>query len=506
MDRYLLSRIILLTALTGLAACRSSVPVCRTQPTKSDLTFAKLASSWDESIPLGNATVGALIWQKGNNLRFSLDRTDLWDLRPSDSLRGEEFRFAWVKEHIQTANYYPVQRRFDKPYDRNAAPSKIPGAAVEFPLEALGTPEHVRLFLNNALCEITWPNGTRLQTFAHASEPVGWFVFTGLSADVEPQLAVPTYHTEREVGETNPVDGQSLERLGYKQGTVNRAPQLLTYHQPGYGDFAYDVAVRWAKQDRTLYGTWSITSSLTQEQAAQATHEALQRGLAADYRAHTGYWRGYWNQASVSLPDTVLQKQYDNEMYKFASAARENSYPISLQAVWTADNGRLPPWKGDYHHDLNTQLSYWPAYTGNRLSEGLGYLNTLWEQRDAYRTYTRQYFETDGFNVPGVCALNGEPMGGWIQYALSQTAGAWLAQHFYLHWKYSADRIFLQERAYPFLKEVATYMEQQSTIDEHGVRKLAYMSCSCKATPASSVCFPPCPLIGQTSPSRIFAP
>ena len=80
-----------------------------------------------------------------------------------------------------------------------------------------------------------------------------------------------------------------------------------------------------------------------------------------------------------------MQKQYQNEMYKFASTTREHSYPISLQAVWTADNGKLPPWKGDYHHDLNTQLSYWPAYTGNHLTEGMGYLNTLWNQRDTYK-------------------------------------------------------------------------------------------------------------------------
>lgn len=50
------------------------------------------------------------------------------------------------------------------------------------------------------------------------------------------------------------------------------------------------------------------------------------------------------------------------------------------------------PWKGDYHHDLNTQLSYWPTYTGNHLTEGMGYLNTLWNQRDAYKRYTRLLF------------------------------------------------------------------------------------------------------------------
>ena len=100
----------------------------------------------------------------------------------------------------------------------------------------------------------------------------------------------------------------------------------------------------------------------------------------------------YWAASSISVPDTLLQKQYDNEMYKFGSASREDSYPISLQAVWTADDGNLPPWKGDYHHDLNTQLSYWPAYTGNHLSEGLGYLNTLWSQRDNFKSLYPEIF------------------------------------------------------------------------------------------------------------------
>ncbi len=206
------------------------------------------------------------------------------------------------------------------------------------------------------------------------------------------------------------------------------------------------------------------------------TRRALDRGIHADYADHMKYWDNYYAQSSVSLPDTVLQKQYDNEMYKFGSASRPHSSPISLQAVWTADNGLLPPWKGDYHHDLNTQLSYWPAYTGNHLDEGLGYLNTLWNQRDTYKKYTRTYFGTDGMNVPGVCTLDGKPLGGWIQYSMSPTVGAWLGQHFYLHWKYSADSAFLAQRAYPFMKDIATYLEQISAVDDKGVRRLPISS------------------------------
>lgn len=467
---------LLLLLCCGLWSSCNSYDYCPVTPSESDLVFTGLARSWDEAMPLGNATVGALVWQRDSTLRLSLDRTDLWDLRPVDSLSGDNFRFSWVKEHIRQKNYLPVQKKLDWPYDMNPAPSKIPGAAIEFPLEQIGTPTQVRLYLNNALCEADWADGTQMQTFVHATEPIGWFVFRNLKPPIEPSIITPVYNKTKPDGSLDPVSGQDLHRLGYQQGKVVREGNQITYHQKGYGDFSYDVTVCWKQEGETLYGTWSVTSSLSGEQASEKAEAALQRGLKHDYQAHLEYWDKYWAQSSITLPDSVLQKQYQNEMYKFGSTTREHSYPISLQAVWTADNGKLPPWKGDYHHDLNTQLSYWPAYTGNHLTEGMGYLNTLWNQRDAYKRYTRRYFGTEGMNIPGVCTLTGEPMGGWIQYSMSQTVAAWLAQHFYLQWKYSADRTFLKERAYPFIKDVAIYLEQISEVTPEGVRKLEFSS------------------------------
>lgn len=461
-----------LLSLSGLS--NASLPV---EKSGSDLVFDKLAKTWDEGIPLGNAVVGSLIWEKDSNLRFSLDRTDLWDLRQTDSLSGENFRFAWVKEHIRNGNYDAVHRKLDDPYDMIPAPSKIPGAALEFPLKELGQPQSVELFLNNALCEITWENGVELQSFVHANKPVGWFVFKNLPfEEFEPQLVTPVYWSEEEVDLDSPVLGQDLRRLRYSKGEVTKKDNEIVYIQPGFDEYSYKVAVKWDKKGDNLYGVWSITSSLSEDDALDNINLSLEKGIDQEYADHKDFWKNFYSQSSVSLPDSILQKQYDNEMYKFGSSTREHSYPISLQSVWTADNGRLPPWKGDYHHDLNTQLSYWPAYTGNHLQEGLGFLNTLWNQRDVFKKYTKDYFESDGLNVPGVTTLTGDPMGGWIQYSLSQTTAAWLAQHFYLHWKYSADQDFLKEKGYPFVRDVAVFLENISDVDDKGVRSLEFSS------------------------------
>jgi hypothetical protein len=86
------------------------------------------------------------------------------------------------------------------------------------------------------------------------------------------------------------------------------------------------------------------------------------------------------------------------------------------------------------------------------------------------------YFGNEGLAVPGVTTLDGTEMGGWIQYSLSPTVSSWLAQHYYLQWRYSGDREFLKKRAYPWFKEVAIFLEHITIKDENGFRKLPISS------------------------------
>lgn len=471
--------IILLSLQTGFFSCRQENRENRIA--HGNLQFQKLASVWDEAIPLGNGMLGALVWQKDRNLRFSLDRADLWDLRPMDNLCRPEFSYRWVQEQLNKDNYKAVQDLFDVPYDQMPAPSKIPGAALEFDISRLGKIKNVKLDIVSALCLVEWENKTRLETFVQADHQSGWFRFTNIQGDLTPDVIPPAYGSGRDSVSGNPVDGLDLQKLGYEQGKVISTPQKQVYRQKGWNGFEYEMAAAWKSTGNTLTGVWSITSSFSEETDGKTAGSLVTDLLNAtdfeeSFDAHCAWWKRFWSRSSVSLPDPVLEKQYYLECYKFGSVARPDSPPISLQAVWTADNGKLPPWKGDFHHDLNTQLSYWPAYTGNYLDLESGFINWLWKYRDTFEKYTKTYFGTEGLNVPGVTTLTGEPMGGWIQYSLGPTVAAWLAHHFYLHWIYSRDEIFLKERAYPWLKNVAQYLDEISVKDQNGKRKLPISS------------------------------
>jgi alpha-L-fucosidase 2 len=432
----------------------------KAQPGKEhNLLFDSLAGRWDEAIPLGNGWLGALIWQKNNKIRLSLDRVDLWDERPMPEI--DKLTYKWVREKVKLNQYDSVQKRGDEPYEKYPAPTKIPGAALEFDMERLGKVISNELDINTGLSVIKFENGVLFNNYVHASKLVGYFGWENVPEDIiNPELIIPNYNSGKKGIEGNSVEGQGLEQLGYKKGTIIKAAGSILYHQPTWQNNYYEVLVKWNRMPgNKIIGQWTISNN------KPAMLPDIQSSLKEPtyWPSHIQWWEDYWSRSSVTLPDNQLEKQYYLEMYKFACVARSNTAPISLQAIWTADNGNLPPWKGDFHHDLNTQLSYWPGYSGNHLDLTAGYTNWLWKVKEVNKRWTKRYFDISGLNVPGVTTISGKEMGGWVQYSMSPTTAAWLAQHFYWQWKYSMDKVYLEKYAFPYINEAAVFLDNLSS-------------------------------------------
>lgn len=417
-----------------------------------NLVFDSLAKRWDEGIALGNGWLGALIWQKDNKLRMSLDRVDLWDDRPMPEI--DKLKFSWVVEKVKLNQYDSVQKIGDEPYEKYPAPTKIPGAAIEFDLDKIGVVKKVSLDIANGLSVIEFENGIKLKNYIHATRPVGYFAFEDIKEDILPKLIIPNYNTGSDGKTGNSVSGQSLERLGYKKGTVKEGFAHILYHQQTWNENYYEVLVKWFRfPGNRLIGEWTITNN----QPASLPALNILHKEPTGWPSHIAWWNNYWKRSSVAIPDPILERQYYLDMYKFGCVARSNTPPISLQAIWTADDGKLPPWKGDFHHDLNTQLSHWPGYSGNHLDLTEGFTNWLWKVKDENEKWTKQYFELDGLNVPGVTTISGKPMGGWIQYSMSPTTSAWLAHHFYWQAAYSMNEKN-RDKALEYLRSVGTFL------------------------------------------------
>lgn len=478
---------LLLVACSGLfCSCHLGVEEIELSPSHHSLTFDKLPEVWDEALPLGNGLTGALVWQKEGKLRIAIDRADLWDLRPVDKFKSEDYTYKFIcNQVIEKKDIKPVHELIDERTKFDSAPTKIPAGAIELNTIPLGKVSSVNLDLTSAVCTIEWEKGTKARIFVPAGEKGGRFLFENLPAALADSLNVqliPPLYEENEANLDYQPGVNKLTSLGYKLGKVEQVtPATLLYRQQAWGDVAYEIAVNWNElSNNKLEGKYCVTSSGTWYSEKEGSLNSMNQYMNDDFEnslsKHEEWWKNYWNRSAIHLPDTLLEKQWYLEMYKFASASRKGAPPICLQAVWTADNGQTPPWRGDFHSDLNTQLSYWPGYASNHLEESSVFTDWLWKIKENSEKFTRKFYEVEGMNVASIATLTGQPIGGWSQYANSPSAAGWLTHHFYMQWKYTMDGEFLSQRAYPWVKEVARFFENVSVRNENGMRKLPLSS------------------------------
>lgn len=405
----------------------------------STLTIEAPISRWDDAIPIGNGLTGALLWGENETLRLSLDRGDLWDLRNPEIVSSKDWTWATIQKLVAAKNQPELVRMFDDPYDKNPYPTKVPAGRLEMTLDDGNRAQSFSLDLRTAVGRVA-ADKAAVEVFCSAAQPVIMIRVTGSA--VRWRLLAPA----------------AVARLGYPPAQENDEGETKWYLQKGAGSFAYGVVGASRRSGDAVEIAVAITSTRDApdpvSEGRRRVEAALDSGYARLLPPHAGWWQRFWQQSRVEVPDRAVQLHYLLAQYFYGAASRRLAPPMPLQGVWTADDGNLPPWKGDYHHDLNTQLTYWAYLTAGHFDEGSAFLDLLWDLLPAHRRFARDFYDAPGAAVPGVMTLDGKPMGGWGQYALSPTAGAWLAQSFYLHWRYTMDRKFLLERAYPYCQAI----------------------------------------------------
>ncbi|MBT8301302.1 MAG: glycoside hydrolase family 95 protein, partial [Maribacter sp.] len=156
-------------------------------------------------------------------------------------------------------------------------------------------------------------------------------------------------------------------------------------------------------------------------------------------------------------PD-LAAKLFKYGRYLLIASSRQGSNPANLQGIW---NEHIEaPWNADYHLNINLQMNYWPAEVTN-LSE-LHYPFFDYVDRVLARgenTAKKQYGINRGTMAhhasdlwaPSFMRAERAYWGSWIH------GGGWCAQHYWEHYRFTENRDFLKNRAYPVLKSIAEF-------------------------------------------------
>lgn len=436
----------------------------KTPGEKCNLVFPKTIERWDEAIPLGNGICGALIWGSANALRFSLDRGDIWDSTPFEGIYEKEFSYPHMVKLAREGNIDEIRRIFSAPYDL-ALPSKLPVGKLIFHFSC---DENVYSTLNLERAEACVEIGghIRIESILHARQQVGLIKIEVSDTEFSYEIENPPYSV---AGQQTPghivadsLNTASLEQLYYPAPELVSDKNKKSFIQEISPEFSYGIFVMEKRKDGFVEIAYTVATSCDGAEWKKRTWEilkgALEQGYDAMLQSHMSWWKEYWAKSSITLPDSLFEKNWYLTQYLLASCSRKGAYPMPLQGVWTADDGKLPPWKGDYHLDLNVQMSYYSYLKANHLEEGEALIDYLWKMADCGRQFARSFYHSKGLCLPSAMALTGEPLGGWAMYAFSPTNQLWICQLMERHYRATGEKHFLEKKAYPYLKETAEFI------------------------------------------------
>ncbi len=455
----------LMLTLAGLVMV---LPACVTQPANKiikrvppeecNLNLQAPVRDWYEGIPLGNGQLGALIWGQDNLLTVKLDRLDIWDEQCNPLFKTNEFNWKTIQKYRESGNFERIHEIFEEHYF-NQPPTHIAMGKLELILHKDAKATIFELDLAQAEADVHFQDGTRVKAIASATEPVIMILVPGKLEGFD-IWAPGKNNTWMEIlGYPSPVMGQDETACWYEQSIQ----KVITYGYTGTDTVKAWKFVVFARKmfvgNETLIAI-TVTSSQTDgtnplEAARARTDKALGMGYDKIMSRHKEFWTSFWGTSSIDIPDKAILQHYYLTRYFFGSSSRPG-FPAmaALMSIWP-DNKMIPAFKNNFHNDLETQVQYQSYQTAGNFEEGRELFEYLWDLLPTFRAYSRSFYETGGAAVPGVMTYGGNPTTGWIQYTLSPTMSGWFGWLFYLHWRYTQDREFLETRAYPWCAEIA---------------------------------------------------
>lgn len=136
----------------------------------------------------------------------------------------------------------------------------------------------------------------------------------------------------------------------------------------------------------------------------------------------------------------------------------DHSLPANLQGLW--NDQYSPPWQSKYTININTQMNYWPALTTNLAETHKALFDLIDTARARGAAMAQKMYGCDkGFVLHHNTDLWGDaaPVDKGTPYMMWPMGGAWLSQHLMEHYRFTQDKAFLQDRAWPVLKQAAEF-------------------------------------------------
>lgn len=458
------------------------------------LWYQQPAKTWVEALPVGNSSMGAMVYGGTSREELQLNEETLWGGGPyrNDNPKALE-SLAEVRNLIFSGKTMDAQNLIDQTFytGRNGMPYQTIGSLIiEAPGHEKAKNYYRDLNLERAVATTRYQvDGVNFQREVFASFP-DRVIIVRFTTDKPGELNFkvsydsPLQSTVRKQGKKLVLRGKGGDHEGVK-GVIEVETQSQVIAEGGkvsltdkYISVEHATAATLYIAAATNFVNYHNVKGNESKKASALLAGAMKKEYSEALKAHTDYYQSQFNRVSLSLggentktarQETVkriagfsqgndpalaaLMFQYGR--YLLISSSQPGGQPANLQGIW---NHQLnAPWDGKYTININTEMNYWPAEVTN-LSETHEPLFGLVQDlsvtgRETARTMYGcngwvAHHNTDIWRVTG--PVDKAFYGTW------PVGGAWLTTHLWQHYLYTGDKDFLR-KSYPAMKGAADF-------------------------------------------------
>jgi alpha-L-fucosidase 2 len=153
--------------------------------------------------------------------------------------------------------------------------------------------------------------------------------------------------------------------------------------------------------------------------------------------------------------------------YLLFASSRGTCLPANLQGVW--NNSMTPPWESKYTININAQMNYWIAESGNLSDCHMPFFELLKRVCENGKKTAEKMYGCRGSVAHHNTDIYADtaPQDHCISSTFWIMGEAWMATHIWEHYLYTGDRKFLNEHFY-ILDECVTFFKDFLIRNEEG--------------------------------------
>ena len=468
------------------------------------LWYQQPATFFEESLPIGNGKLGALIYGSPDNDSIYLNDIALWTGQPVDRQEGGD-AYKWIPE-IRKALFNEDYRKAD------SLQLHVQGHNSEYyqPLATMHIIDYAKgeavnyyrsLSLDSAVaCTQYERDGIRFYREYFASHP-DKMIAIRLSASQPQSINCELAVTSQVPHRIKAINGQITlmgHALGDARNTIHYCSNFIVKNQGGKIEVTdttlqlinVDEAIIYIVNETSYNGfdkhpvtegapyiekvaddAWHLVNYSYQELLTRHVNDYQKifkrfklRLTAAQAKVNIlPTDRQLFDYTDKQQPNPYLEALYvQYGRYLLISSSRTPGVPANLQGLWTPH--LRSPWRGNYTVNINLEENYWPAEVANMPEMVMPLNDFVKALSETGRHTAKHYYGID----KGWCSSHNSDI--WAmsnpvgeknekpEWANWNFGGAWLVNTLWEHYQYNPDEAYLRQTVYPLMKGATEFM------------------------------------------------